>query len=401
MSLESTLKSVISRLRSDDLENEEEVKLAVILPTLLALDWNPAQAGSIKPEYPVGQGRVDYALLCHGRPQVFVEAKRRGALNIRAEEQLFGYASNQGIPLLILTDGFHWDFYLSMAGGLPEERRFYRLELFHEEKIPEYIRIFETYLRECDVASGQARRSAEACLERNRERARAKQAIPSAWNSLLSEPDELLCDLLAEKVHHTINAKPDPDAVVEFLKSLPPVPVRRRRQRLSNKAKSADLTDETKTSGYGSGAERRRGTRGDAPAPPSQTEAQPEELLQDIVRDCMLAILEQYPGTLDEEAVSYLVVTKNPLGLRINGHTLLRRISEGRTVGGHNRYWKRAYARQWYVCSQWWADHHHHNAKMLSNWIKQLIAADNDIETRNTLVNINKRLDAYAQDSLQ
>ena len=49
MSLESTLKSAISRLRSNDLENEEEVKLAVILPILIALDWDPAHSGSIKP----------------------------------------------------------------------------------------------------------------------------------------------------------------------------------------------------------------------------------------------------------------------------------------------------------------------------------------------------------------
>ena len=143
MSLDSTLKTVISRLRSNDLENEEEVKLAVILPTLLALDWNPTDSGSIKPEYSVGQGRVDYALLCHGRPQVFIEAKRRGAVNVRAEGQLFSYASNQGIPLLVLTDGYYWDFYLSMADGLPEERRFRRLELSHEDKISEYMECLE------------------------------------------------------------------------------------------------------------------------------------------------------------------------------------------------------------------------------------------------------------------
>ena len=400
MSLDSNLKTAITRLRSNDLGSEEEVKIAVILPILQALDWDP-RFGSVKPEYSVGQDRVDYALMRHGRPQVFIEAKRRGALNVRAEEQLFGYAVNQGIPLLVLTDGFHWDFYLSMAEGLPEERRFFRLELFHEDEISEYKKSLETYLREQRVASGEARRSAEACLERNRERARAREAIPFAWSSLLTEPDELLRDLLAEKVQHTTGAKPDPDDVVEFLKSLPTVPARPGRQRLSTKAKPQELADETKTSAYGSGAESRRGTRGDVPAPPLQTEAQPEERLQDIVRDLMLTILEKFPGTLDEETISHLVITRNPLGLRISGHTLLRKVSEGRTIGGHNRYWKRAYARQWYICSQWWADHHHHNAKMLTNWINQLIAADNNFETRNILVNISKRLDSYAQDTLQ
>ena len=164
MRLDSNLKTAISRLRSDDLGNEEEVKLAVILPILHALDWDPAHSGSIKPEYAAGQGRVDFALLCHGRPQVFVEAKRRAPLDVRAEGQLFGYASNQGIPLLVLTDGYYWDFYLSMADGLPEQRRFYRLQLFHEDNIPEYMEFLETYLRKHRVASGEARRSAKLAL---------------------------------------------------------------------------------------------------------------------------------------------------------------------------------------------------------------------------------------------
>ena len=44
---------------------------------------------------------------------------------------------------------------------------------------------------------------------------------------------------------------------------------------------------------------------GGASAQPSQNESQCGESLQDIVRDLMLAILERYPGTLDEETISY------------------------------------------------------------------------------------------------
>lgn len=398
MSLDSNLKTAIGRLRSDDLGNEEEVKLAVILPILHALDWDPAHSGSIKPEYAAGQGRVDFALLCHGRPQVFVEAKRRGALDVRAEGQLFGYASNQGIPLLVLTDGYYWDFYLSMADGLPEQRRFYRLQLFHEDNIPEYMEFLEAYLRKHRVASGEARRSAETCLERNRERERARKAIPSAWSSLLNEPDELLRDLLAEKVQHTSGAKPDPDDVGEFLMNLPPVPARSGRQGLTTEEKPRKPSGERNISDCGSAAESRRGTMGGAFSQPPQTESQLGESLQDIVRDLMLAILERYPGTLNEETISHLEVTKNPLGLKISGHTLIRKISEGRAVGRHDRYWKDAYARQWYVCSQWWRPDHHHNAKMLAKWVNHLIADVDQFETKDLLASIRKRLDVYAEE---
>lgn len=86
---------------------------------------------------------MDYALLCHGCPQIFIEAKRRGVLDVRAEEQLFGYTSDQGVPLPVLTDGDHWDFFLSMADGLPEDRRFCHLKLFHEAEIPQYMEFLE------------------------------------------------------------------------------------------------------------------------------------------------------------------------------------------------------------------------------------------------------------------
>ena len=61
---------------------------------------------------------VGWITLCVGptqNPLVFIEAKRLGNVDYRAEGQLFGYAVNRGVPFLILTDGNVWDFYLSMA----------------------------------------------------------------------------------------------------------------------------------------------------------------------------------------------------------------------------------------------------------------------------------------------
>lgn len=40
MSLDTGLKTAIGLLRSNELENEERVKQAVILPTLRALGWD-------------------------------------------------------------------------------------------------------------------------------------------------------------------------------------------------------------------------------------------------------------------------------------------------------------------------------------------------------------------------
>ena len=220
MSLEQGLKSVIGRLCSGLLENEAQVKQAAILPILRTLDWDDSDPESFKPEYSVGRGLVDYALLDHGNPLVFIEAKRIGALDAGGEEQLFGYASNRGVPLLVLTDGNRWDFYLSMAAGVPSERRFYRLELLLKHKIPEYVDFLDQHLRKGRVVSGDARLVAEKRHASNREQERAQQAIPRTWRALLQEPDEMLRDLVAEMVESECGTKPELDEVEVFLKNL-------------------------------------------------------------------------------------------------------------------------------------------------------------------------------------
>lgn len=227
MSLEQTLRKVVGHIRADRLENEAQVQQAVILPVLRALGWDDSDPESFRPEYSVGGGRVDYALLGRGGPLVFIEAKRIGAADAGGEEQLFGYAANQGVPLLVLTDGDRWDFYLAMAAGIPEKRRFHRLELLRlEQKTDGYVDFLEKHLRKDRVVSGAARRSAEELHESNRERERAREAILPAWRTLLQEPDELLCDLLAEKVEGECGTKPELDDIEAFLKNLSSTPMR-------------------------------------------------------------------------------------------------------------------------------------------------------------------------------
>ena len=219
MSLEQILKVAVERIRSRSLENEAQVKQAIILPILRALDWDDTNPAEFKPEFSVGKGWVDYALIPEGGgPLVFIEAKGLGRVDIAGEEQLFRYAVNRGVPFLILTDGDLWDFYLSMAAGDPAERRFYRAELTREERIPEYARFLDTHLRKTRVVSGEARRSAEKRHESNREREKARKAIPGAWRTLLETPDEMLRDLLAEEVERSCGTKPEPEDVVSFLK---------------------------------------------------------------------------------------------------------------------------------------------------------------------------------------
>lgn len=403
MSLAPVLKTAIGNLRSGRLEREEQVKQAVILPILQELGWNPADPDSIVPEYPAGPGRVDYALLHYRRPQVFIEAKRRGALDVRAEAQLFGYAANNGVPLLVLTDGCRWDFYLSMADGHPEERRFDSLELRDENGIPAYAGALEAVLCRQDVLSGDARRNAEDRLKSDRERKRAREAIPEAWNALLNEPDELLCDILTEEVQRKTGDVPDRSDVEDFLKNLRPVPARPtaaarlpfRRPAPPAGEKPVRKTGQAKTPGFSDFAES-RGAATEANLQSQRKDAQRGERLQDVIYDLMRVLLETHPELLDEDTIDFLENERKPMGTKL-GYPLIRRVSEGRKINNRPRYKGDIFAGHWFVCTEWNKAYHRHNARALSGWVESLITGTDDSSARDSLVGIRNRLSIHAK----
>ena len=218
MSMEQILKVAVERIRSGLLSNEAQVRQAVITPILRGLDWDDSNPMEFVPEFSVDSKKVDYALCrSSANPLIFIEAKRLGGADVSGEEQLFGYAANRGVPFLILTDGNVWNFYLSMAEGIPAERRFYRAELRREENIPEYARFFAEHFQKSLVISGAARRKAEQRHQGNMERTKARNTIPTVWRTLLEHPDEMLRDLLAEAVESECGTKPELDDVEKFL----------------------------------------------------------------------------------------------------------------------------------------------------------------------------------------
>ena len=225
MALDEVLRDSLINSRPGVLDNEAQVKLTVIQPVLNELGWRATNPAEFKSEFPVDNRWVDYALGTQlttpfPRPLVFVEAKDVGRADTKGEEQLFSYAVNRGIPLLVLTDGKVWNFYLSMAAGQPPDRRFYQIELTREEMIPAYAELFRRYLQKDNVLSGQARRDGEEQLERTQESELARNQIAHCWDALLSEPSPILRDALVEAVEKRCGAKPAAEDVDGFLRGL-------------------------------------------------------------------------------------------------------------------------------------------------------------------------------------
>ena len=219
MSLETTLADITIRLRQGRFPNEQAVSQGIVLRVLQELSWEIYDTTLVWPEYGTGEGRADFAL-CHppSKPAVFIEVKQPG----RAEEgirQSLEYAFHTGVPLIALTDGKTWSFYLPAEQGSYEERRVYKLDLF-ERPPAEAATALHRYLARSLVESGEALETARKEYRSRNRSAQARAAIPDAWREMVEKGDELLVEHLAGAVASKVGVRPDDDEVAEFLASL-------------------------------------------------------------------------------------------------------------------------------------------------------------------------------------
>ena len=213
--LHETLRGVHGVISKDSLD-EAKIKQWVIMPIIAELGWDHTKPEFV-PEFSVDGKRVDYALLKDNNPMVFIECKRLGNLTSKGERQLFDYAANRGVPLLILTDGKIWDFYLSMAAGLPAQRRFCRADLHLEYKIKEYAKMFKDFLAKESVVSGKFKKIAEKHHENVSYKQNAKKHIPAAWNEVLENQSNKLVNLISREVENQCGLKPAAEDIDDFL----------------------------------------------------------------------------------------------------------------------------------------------------------------------------------------
>ena len=120
MSIEIKLASLAETAKrvTQTLETEEATKTALILPFLMALDYNVFDPTEVVPEYQADVGvksheRVDYALLRDGQPIILIEAKQVDAQldNERHLTQLFRYWNATPAKVGILTNGIEYRFF--------------------------------------------------------------------------------------------------------------------------------------------------------------------------------------------------------------------------------------------------------------------------------------------------
>lgn len=217
MAITEHIEDVRAGIKAGRYGNEAAVSQGIVLRLLQALGWPTYDTQVVCPEFSLSGKRVDYAL-CHplNKPVAFIEVKQIGQSD-GAERQLFEYAFHVGVPLAILTDGQEWNFFLPAEQGDYAERRVYKLDMV-ERDVAESVARLERYLSYAQVSSGAAIAAAREDYKNVSRSRQMLSTLPEAWSKLVTEEDELLLELLADKVESLCGFKPDVDTVARFLR---------------------------------------------------------------------------------------------------------------------------------------------------------------------------------------
>ena len=225
MSLEQVISTVRDNLQKGIFLNEAAVSNGAVLPILNQLGWDVFNPAVVVPQFKIEthfkreKRFVDFALIRpNGNPCIFLEAKRVGGA-AQGEVQLFEYAFHKGVPFVVLTDGQEWSFYFPAGEGDYQDRRVYKLDLL-ERNLTECSYRLNRYLTYADVASGAAFDCAQTDYKDANRAREIEKFIPQAWGALLAEADDLLVEILADKVEDLCGFKPELETCGVFLSSI-------------------------------------------------------------------------------------------------------------------------------------------------------------------------------------
>ena len=130
--LDATIRKVRERIlgyrKAGRVLGEQNTKVNLIEPVLAALGWDVHEIGEVRREYRVGAKYppVDYALLSHLTPVLFVEAKalEENPRDLRWAMQVTSYAAAAGVEWCVLTNGDEYRILNALARAQIEEKLF-------------------------------------------------------------------------------------------------------------------------------------------------------------------------------------------------------------------------------------------------------------------------------------
>jgi len=216
--LEQEIEVIRKGIKEGRFVNEAAVSQGIVLRLLHGLGWPLYDTQIIWPEYALRGYRVDFAL-CHppGKALALVEVKQVGKSE-GSELQLFEYAFHAGVPMAVLTDEQEWNFFLPGGQGNYGERRIYKLDIV-ERELSECAARLRRYLAYENIVSGAALQAARDDYDNISKDRQMLAALPKAWSQIINDEDEMLLEIVADRVESLCGFKPLPDVIARFLKN--------------------------------------------------------------------------------------------------------------------------------------------------------------------------------------
>lgn len=217
--MKNQLKNSISKLKKiKNLQKYDEAstKQAFVLKLLSALGWDTFDVSEVYPEYPVSTYNIDYALRINETNKVFIEVKRVREDLTKHQGQLLKYSFQKGVKLSVLTNGISWWFYLPLAEGNWEKRKFYTIDIL-EFDFDNKDSLLIDILSKDNISSGSAIKKSEDILAAKIELESINKNLPKAWNKIIKDKNEFLIESMCEATEELCGYRPEYSVISDFL----------------------------------------------------------------------------------------------------------------------------------------------------------------------------------------
>ncbi len=200
------LSDIKYKLIKNYFQNEEHVRISLVLRILFELGWdiwNPKEVDSEFKTVPnEDTSRVDIALFLseYSPPSIFIEIKSVGKIVtdlFRIEQQLRDYNRNNTAQFSIITDGQKWRFYYSQTGGEFSQKCFKEIDIIQND-LSDVINSLTLFLSKGEILSGNSKKEAERLLKLNQKQRALEDALPRAKRMISEYPFPSLPHALVE-----------------------------------------------------------------------------------------------------------------------------------------------------------------------------------------------------------
>ena len=208
VNMNEILSDIRDKLAKNYFQNEEHVRISLVLRILFELGWdiwNPKEVNSEFKAVPNEDiSRVDIALFSNEYlpPLIFIEIKSVGKIVtdlFRIEQQLRDYNRNNTAQFSIITEGQKWRFYYSQTGGEFSQKCFKVIDIIQND-LSDVINSLTLFLSKDEILSGNSKKEAERLLKLNQKQRALEDALPKAKRMISEYPFPSLPHALVEIV---------------------------------------------------------------------------------------------------------------------------------------------------------------------------------------------------------